>query len=202
MMRGWQRSSLHCVPIRHANEAAPLAMSWPVACELMPPSEQNLSNAQALVVSHAEMGGKGGGGECGFDGGGCGNGATGFVLKDSAVTELIVPGPQSVLRAGKKRVSYGTRGSVVGGTHLSVKNPQTCAIWSGAIVTNTDGTSAVDGRPSWQNPSFANWQLSSPSNSLMTEVTCWRGPHCSHCRREKGAQVCVLRNEASRIDRW
>ena len=109
MMRGGHSASEHCVPTVHANDAASVAMSWPVGCELIPPSEQNDVNAHALVVSQATSGGVGSGGGDGLGGGGLGNGCCGAVLKDAAVTEEIVPGPQSVLRweretcQGKKR---------------------------------------------------------------------------------------------------
>lgn len=160
MMRGGHSASSHCVPTLQAKDAAPVAMSWPVGCELMPPSEQKERKPQGFDLSHALSGGMGGGGGAGSGGGGRGRGACGALLKESAVTEETVPGPQSA---------------------ASVRKPQTCVIESTASVMKTDGTAVVEGRPSWQKLSFANWQESSPSNWLMTLLTRWRGPHCVHC---------------------
>jgi len=62
-------------------------------------------------------------------------------------------------------------------TYLSVKKPQTCVTCPSAIVKNKDGSSGVEGRPSWQKPSSAYWQLSSPVKTTYTLSTRGRRPH-------------------------
>jgi hypothetical protein len=74
MMRGRQSVSSHCVPSSHANDAAPVAGSWPVGCEFTPPSEQNFENWHGLAVLQAWSAGGDGGGLRGAGGGGCGKG--------------------------------------------------------------------------------------------------------------------------------
>jgi hypothetical protein len=97
MILGWQSGSEHCVPMTHAKDAAPVEIECPVGWELMPPSEQKDVKAQALSLLQAKSGGTGGGGGFGSGGGGLGNGCCGPLLKAASVTELMVPGPQSVL---------------------------------------------------------------------------------------------------------
>ena len=70
----------------------------------------------------ANSGGMCGGGGVGSGGGGLGNGCCGALANAASFTELIVPGPQSV---------------------LSVRNPQTCVIWPIASVMKTDGLLGV-----------------------------------------------------------
>ena len=97
MILGWQSGSEHCVPIVHAKDAAPVRMSCPVGCELIPPSEQKAVKAQAFSLLQAKSGGMDGDGGSGRGGGGRGSGWDGKFEKAASFTEVIVPGPQSVL---------------------------------------------------------------------------------------------------------
>ena len=63
----------------------------------MPPSEQKAVKAQAFSRLQAKSGGMDGDGGSGFGGGGLGSGWDGKFEKAASFTEVIVPGPQSVL---------------------------------------------------------------------------------------------------------
>jgi hypothetical protein len=178
-LRGPHSSDLHCVPKSHMNIGIPVAASCAIGTELGPPSEQNpctplvalvalvtgvtggtfrvtATKVSAQLYRHPPIGGGGNGGGRGSGGGGFGSGGIGASVKESSVIDEIVPAPQSV---------------------ASRKKPQTCVHASPSTCTNADGFSGVDSRPSWQIPSFAYAQASSPSTADCTLRTSSRGPH-------------------------
>lgn len=77
--------------------ALPVAGSWRVGCELKCPSEQKSTNEHGSSTLHASKSGAGGGGDTGEGGGGEGKGKSLWSLKVDELSDVIGPGPQSVL---------------------------------------------------------------------------------------------------------